>query len=233
MKKLLITFVILNIGCAAEMQSTTAASNEPATTCVENCIGDKYKISANDLQGKVSDGTFENHQALKIDVDNQEVVMAIPLPLGVIAGLPPQAIPELEGAYYMIGMSSEGYSQIEVHIPFEHFLGNYLPIPADRLPNGDPLPAVPGGELPKFALKIQEAGRDIHIYIAPGLVGAYVTTPEFNPYLYLQFPIKNRNETKILGYVALVPEKLGYDGGVYIATKLPDGFARFLDEILP
>lgn len=220
--------------CGNQMEVISEESiGKVCDSCIEEETPNESILDENDLQGTISKGLFKNHQAIRIDVANKEVVLSIPLPIPYLVSLPAKPIPELPGAYYQLGQSASGTYQIEVHIPFSYFLPNASGTYADKLPNGDPLPAIPGGELPRYGIKISESNRDIFIYIGPSILAVYATTPEFNPYLPLQFPIKNANKTKIIGYLALVPEKRSYDGGVYLASKLPDGFARFLDEILP
>ena len=102
------------------------------------------------------------------------------------------------------------------------------------MPNGDPLPAVPGGELPHLA--VQNTSKvNFYAYGNVKYFALFVPTPGLNPFVNLTFPINNAAGTKTLGYLATVAQKVTgsttFDGGFYLAMVFPPELAAILDDL--
>jgi hypothetical protein len=103
--------------------------------------------------------------------------------------------------------------------------------PSKRLPNGDPLPGVPGGELPSIGLELDQTDFFGNLYFGIETFAIFVPTPGFDPLLKLTFPIKNKSNRKTIGYISAVPEKAAFDGGFFLSLRVPDELARLIDGI--
>jgi len=109
-------------------------------------------------------------------------------------------------------------------------------IAPSRLPNGDPLPAMPAGqgELPSLGLSFPQNGNtQVTVYIGINALGLYVTLPE-NAALPLPInitiPLKNKDKTKTFGFLTYVNAKNGYPPGLFLSTGVPNEVARVLED---
>ncbi|MES2854831.1 MAG: hypothetical protein V4692_03155, partial [Bdellovibrionota bacterium] len=127
---------------------------------------------------------------------------------------------------------ADGSSALALRIPLEKYLHGIEFLPAKRLPNGDPLPAIPDGELPSLAVKISRwADIKATIYLAPQVVGIYVNSP-IDPRISITLPIRNAARTRTWGYLSSVPKKGDFDGGFFLSFAMPDAIARMIDDLL-
>lgn len=144
-------------------------------------------------------------------------------------------IPQLAGARVVSGNNADGEGYIDLEIPLELLL-SYVDLGnPKRLPNGDPLPAIPGGELPAVAVNFPIDNVRIHIFLGVEVLGIYVEVP-FDPYVKLTFPIKTQksdgSQERTVGYLTSVPKKNPYAGGFFVSLVIPEEIARQLDELL-
>lgn len=186
------------------------------------------------FEGEISEGIFEKTKA--VDLDKETKMLKIKLPMmanpylwGTTAELP---IKEIPGAKLTVETAEDGTTSVVLHIPLAALIKGINFPPAAKLPNGDPLPGVPSGELPSLAVQLN-ATRKINatVYLSKQVVGIYVNTP-FDPLVPFKFPIKSK-DGKTIGYFFAVPAKKGttpVDGGFFLTTQLPDDLSRFLDD---
>ncbi|MDZ4661159.1 MAG: hypothetical protein SGJ18_06015 [Pseudomonadota bacterium] len=144
-------------------------------------------------------------------------------------------IPQLAGARVLTGNDVDGKGFINLEIPLELLL-KYVDIGnPKRLPNGDPLPAVPGGELPGVAVNFPVENVRIHIYLGVEVLGIYVEVP-FDPHVKLTLPLKTQKadgtQERTVGYLSSVPKKNQFAGGFFLSLVIPEAIARQLDELL-
>lgn len=186
-----------------------------------------------DLEGKVSGGNYDQHLAIRLDKQNNTIILMLPLGLNPFVGLIQGHIPELQGAHFTTVQDDRGQIYLALTVPLSHIIkGGKFSDNVSKLPNGDPLPAVAGGELPSTAINIQNNDKvKAHLYLGKNVLGVFVTSP-FNPYIALTQPIKNKAKTKIIGYFSTVPEKGGFDGGFFMTFVMPPEIAKFLDDHL-
>lgn len=181
-----------------------------------------------DLSSQIDGGIYDGYQVTAIDKVKNLLILRLPIPgnLPIEMSLPfPQQKDILVEA-----ITEGGHSYLQVSIPLKYITRGITTVPAQRLPNGDPLPKMPSGELPSLGLAFPGKAAT-KLYIGVNAVGLYIET-SFNPYLALSLPIKNQAGTQIWGYFSLVPEKASYQGGFFLSFQLPNSVAKIIDDHL-
>lgn len=214
-------------GCGSGMSALTAGSDN-------NGSFSSPEFQNLKMDGAVKEGKYEDRKLVSLDQENKMLVIYLPtLALPVMVGNLGQSIsvPELPGTSLNLEVASDGNLNLVLRIPLSHVMRGASFIPAQRLPNGDPLPAVPDGELPGLAIDLNNQGSvKGYLYLSRATVGAFVTTP-FNPMVAMQLPIYQNNGA-VLGYLTTVPEKNSSPGGIFMSVKLPADIARVIDSAL-
>lgn len=189
-----------------------------------------------EVDGAVNGGLADRRQVLAIDKVNKELIVRLPIVGGVILGGAMAEIPlqQLPGARLALESSTDGTSALALRIPLRYVLYGVDFLPPSRLPNGDKLPQIPSGELPSFAIQLSQLTNSrATVYLAPSVVGLYVSIPLIIVPIQVTVPIRNQARTRTFGYFTVVPEKKGVaDGGVFISIALPDDLARIIDDNL-
>ncbi len=233
-------FLFLLGACAQELEPTSMRSLESAKqNPIENLPADPIApeipeevMPQDDLVAIAQTGPFKNFQAVVFDMTLLELQISAPLmlPGGPVIEIPIRQIP---GAYYKLGYNPNGDYQLSIHIPFREILKASNEV-ADELPNGEPLPSIPGGEKPNWAYFIDDNPIDYYVYLGSSIAATFIPTPDIDRlFLFpVTLPLKNKSKTKTLGYLSIVPSKNGYDGGIFVSTKIPNSLARFLDDFL-
>jgi len=186
-------------------------------------------LAAVDVDGYV-DVMGSKHQIISLDKVNKTLIISAPLPENPLGAVGHVDLAELPGAYIEIGPDNSGEWELRLVVPLRYFKNVDLADP-HALPNGDPLPSVPGGELPRIAAHIQNSKGELYLYLSSTIFAVFVPTPGINPTIGLTLPIKNRKKTKILGYLSTVPEKKPYPGGVFASFMIPLELARIIDDL--
>ncbi len=263
MSKLLILISILSLGLGACSQKDgfeAVSSKSCGTSCGDNGKqdiddgnsdnggGDSSNNDGgsnnNDLSGiydnvnlkaKISGGLNDGDLAIDIDKENNALLLILPLS-GVLIDINESTIPELRGVRIFPYTDSNGNMRLAVSVPFEHILHGVKTGDPKKLPNGDPLPAIPNGELPSFALNIGKSQNiQFNLYIGVDTVAVFMTSPiNLGLPLSMTFPIKSSQQVAPVGYFALIAAKQvngqKHKEGFYMATKLPAQISRFLDD---
>lgn len=214
--------------------SSASGSNSSSSTGGSTDSAADQAFKSLSVDGTVSGGTDSTTQVISIDKTNMQVVVRLPLPLGTLSGatMTPMPINEIPGATIGLEATASGSSALTLRVPLEAYLKGIAFLPAGRLPNGDPLPAIPDGELPSIALQLSKlGGAKVTIYLAPSVIGLYVESP-VNPYIGLTLPIRNKAKTRTWGYFSSVPAKGTYKGGFFMSLAMPDDIARIIDDVL-
>lgn len=243
---LICTSMLALTGCGSFTGSSSSSSDKPATGCTSNC-GSNGGNNSNgtapgsewgdlSMNGKIGQGgPFSGVQVISIDKTTKELVLGLPMPAnpyldGATIDFP---IPELPGAHVALEPIATGGSTLVLRVPLKDLIKGVDLGDPQKLPNGDPLPAVPSGSLPEVAVQLTNLGKDIKatIYAGVNQLGVFVNTP-FNPYIRMTLPIRNEDGTKTWGYFSSIPAKLNNDGGFFISVHIPDDIARIIDDNL-
>jgi len=185
-----------------------------------------------EMNGYPTGGTNAGQLVIYIDKANQSLLMVLPIPMlfPVYAPIP---IPDLEGAYLASYTDAQGGTSLAVNVPLRHLVRDGEFGANERLPNGDPLPYVPSGELPGFAIQFPHSNtHKIHLYIGVNVAAAFVELPDFGLPFGATFPVKNAAKTKTVGAIGYVTPKGAFAGGVYLAAQIPDELAAVIDDLI-
>lgn len=224
--------------CGPAMKSSNSINElncSPSATCqgqlgVDPVVEDLWKTV--DLNGAISGGPYFEANAIGLDRGSQSIDLKLPLPRNPFGQEFSTEIPELPGAKIGIVQDASGQWSVALRVPLKYLIkGVDVGVPG-KLPNGNELPGIPGGEKPIYALDINRLGRTLTVYIGLQAAAVFVPTPEFDPFVALGFPIRNQSNRQVVGYFATVPKKNAFAGGFYMAAVIPDSVARVLEKVL-
>jgi hypothetical protein len=216
-------------GCGSSSSSPTSGSGAGQSTGVG--AGPETQLWSGVPTSGQADTSF-GLQSFTINTTTHMLYLNFTLPAPILPIGLNMAIPNLKGATIATKMGS-GLNQILVFgIPLDHFVRNLNLQAPIVLPNGDSLPAVPGGSAPRFTCEVNSGGKKImHVYGTLQYLAAFVPTSGFDPKLALTFPLMNSEKTVIMGYFATIPKKGANAGGLYISVVFPPNLARVIDTL--
>lgn len=180
------------------------------------------------FKGYLSGGNDSGKLVVDIDKATGALLLIMPLQMNTYIESAEGQIPDLPGVKFMTYKDDKDASYIAVSVPLRYVLKGADFLTPGRLPNGDPLPQIAGGELPSLGLSIP-GKNDVkfHFYIGVDVVCLYVSSP-FDPYIGLTFPIKSGLST--IGFLSSVPAKTGFNGGFFLSAHMPSEVARIIDD---
>ncbi|MFI5206172.1 MAG: hypothetical protein ACHQVK_04485 [Candidatus Paceibacterales bacterium] len=199
--------------------------------------GSSNSIPANLWAGIDTTGSGSNAfstQSFSINPATNMLTISFTLPSNIFGGSMSVSIPELPGATVSIQPDPvSGAWTLSFNIPLKLLVRGAGLIGPTTLPNGDPLPGVPGGEPPRIAAHITKGNLEMYVYGNVKYFGLFVPTPKLNQYLLLNlsFPIENKGKTQILGYFSTVAPKGLFDSGMFVSIVFPPALSRLLDQI--
>ena len=196
-------------------------------------------IDSVDMKSRVDDSSnkmgFNGALAIDIDKSRGEFVIMLPMPSGVVF-TPSGTFNKYPDISFTPVFDGTGKMKMAVRVPIKYVLKGITTVPATRLPNGDPLPAMPAGqsELPALALTFPSHNdTKINLYIGISAFGLYMTLPDKAALplpINITLPIKNADKSKTYGYLTYVNAKNGHQPGLFISGAVPPEFARILED---
>lgn len=185
-----------------------------------------------DLKGFISGGSNDKKQVLFLDTEKGELLLKLPLGKNISVNLFDMQVSKLPGVrIYTSTDFNTNEKSIVLAIPLRYVLRNVTTIPAGRLPNGDALPDMPGGEMPTLGLTVDESKKvRAHLYVGADAVGLFIES-SFNPVIPVGFDIISKTQQKV-GIFALVPKKGEHQGGFFLGIRLHQTLARALDQFI-
>jgi hypothetical protein len=190
-----------------------------------------------EFNGVANGGTNRGSLVIYIDRANQALILVTPIPV-LMPILAPIEFPDMPGAKIFSFTNPDGSQSLAASIPLEYVVRGGRFGAGQRLPNGDPLPYVPAGELPGFSVQFPaKPDYRIHLYVGVNVAAVFTELPDVGipPELCMfgcLWPVTNQARTKTVGAIGVVLEKNGFPGGVYLATQLPPELARIIDELI-
>jgi hypothetical protein len=231
---LLLPFVLSGCGKPFEVKGFDPGKNSSSSLTPDM---DDAGLAWKELQvdGNVSGGSFDKTSVVAIDKNSNELIVRLPMMANpFLDGMTLSApVPQIPGASLGLESLPQGGSALALRVPLAYILRGVQFLPPSRLPNGDPLPAIPSGELPSTAVQLNSSKNiKATIYLAPTVIGVFVNTP-FDPFIRLTFPVRNAARTRTWGYFSSIPAKApNHDGGFFVSIALPDDIARVIDDHL-
>ena len=186
-----------------------------------------------DTQGVASNFLLGTHQIFRIDTINDLLILDIPIP-----GMPfgTGAFPISQAPGTTVQFTTDG---IEITVPLKYLVKGFNFSNPTTLPNGGPLPGIPGGELPRIGGTIENSNFTIDIYGSVKYFAVFVPVPQIDKYLsyiniiggQLTIPIQNKAKTKTLGFFSAIAPTGSFDGGFYLSLVFPPELQAVLDNL--
>lgn len=185
-----------------------------------------------DMDGYASGGAYNGKMAVRVDKNAQALTLLLPIPMPVpLIGT--MNIPSLPGAKLASTADGNGKELLALQIPLKYIIKGAALGQGQSLPNGDPLPYVPAGELPGFSIQLpQIKNYRIYVYLGVNVVATYIELPDFGLPIGWISPVKNKAKTRVIGAIGYVPPKMNYAGGMYLATQIPAKTAQLIDNLI-
>jgi len=180
-------------------------------------------------------GQYDGMLMITLDPARQTLNLILPLPPILVMPLSLVAFKELPGTTIQSETQPDGKEAWVIAIPLKYVLKGANLNPTLTLPNGNPLPYVPAGEITGFSVSLpQNPKHRITVYIGLGYAAAFIETPDWEipSWLAPWAVIKNRSKTKQIGFIQLVPNKGTFSSGVFVAARLPNDITRILGTIV-
>lgn len=198
-----------------------------------------WSKAQDEINGQVSGGAYDGNTVVEILPDRQSIALVVPLPPIFLAPLVPIEVPQLPGVEVEYRQNGDGTYNLVVIVPIRYVIRGSSLAPYGRLPNGDAIPFMPSGESRGFAVAFaQQPKYRVHFYFVANAVGVFIETPdwklpdELSAMPTIGFPVRNRNQTQINGYFAIVPNKANHASGLFVSSRIPRELAFELDQIL-
>lgn len=185
------------------------------------------QLSEIDMKAYVSGGQHDGKQVIELDKVKGEILFLLPLLPGEFIELAPVAVRELPGVTVETVVRSN-MTYLALRLPIKYITRKVNFLNPGKLPNGNPLPGVPDGELPRLSIALKSDVK-LQLYLGVNVFGLFLET-DFDPFLGLTLPLKNQAGTKTVGYFATIPARGGFQGGFYLMTSLPPEISRVLDR---
>ncbi len=180
-------------------------------------------------------GIDPNKGYLVADLDKTgdgQIIINIPLgitPLFSIGAGTHQKYKDI--SFSLQGSITSGFS-LNIRVPLKYILrlGNFESTAPGRLPNGDPIPDVPGGELPKLNITINSGKKEkIHLYLSKEYVGVLFES-KFDPGVDFSTPLMDRNNLHTLGYFHMISAKNNAPAAFLLLLKFSTKISSLLDD---
>lgn len=185
------------------------------------------------LEGRLNQGSYNKMLVVYIDQKNQSLMMTLPVPV-LVPFYQTQSFPGLPEASLKTVTNPDGSYSLAVNVPLKVLIKNGEFVNPQRLPNGDPLPFVPDGELPGFALSIPgfTGNLKVRLYVGTGAAAVFTELPDLKIPGQFTLPVENKSKTKVIGAFGYIPKKGIFANGMYIATTLPEDLAKTIDDLI-
>jgi hypothetical protein len=232
------------VGCAKGLQTLDSSEASDSTGNSSQGTGTPTTPTAPaidqvDMKSRVEDSSnqtgFNGALAFDFDKTRGEFIIMVPLP-GNLMFTPSGSFTNYPDITFGPQFDASGKMRIAVRVPVKYVLKGVQFVPPARLPNGDPLPAMPAGigELPSLGLNFpNQNNTQINLYLGINAIGLFVSLPD-NATLPIPFnitlPLKNQDKSRTFGYLTYVAAKSSFSSGLFISTGVPPQFARILED---
>lgn len=239
----LCTALIMFAACAPKLTSTSSGSdindgqgNPPATHTPDPALLEKVDINGMLEESSESSGIFGagGKMSLAFDKAKLELIVFINMPGSIMFWIPEAPLPSHPDIFVGTEFDGEGNLRVKFRIPVRYVLAGANLKDGATLPSGEKLPPTPAGsgELPGLAIEM--TSQRLYLYIGVNSLGAYVILPQdiAHPLIpNITAKVKNK-EKEIVGYLTYVSPKNGHRPGLFLGTRVPPKFAKFLEDYL-
>ena len=186
-----------------------------------------------DMEGYVSGGDYDGNFSVNLDKPNNALIINLPIPSGSFNSWSSVSIPNLPGALIKTYYDSNNRPQVAASIPLSYVLHGVSTLPSASLPNGNALPSMPVSQASTLAFSLSNgADNTVHLYLTPNAVGIYLENSYIPQYMGVTTSIRNKVQTKILGYFTIVSKTDNYSGGLFAAFPLSNDVVQAIADHL-
>lgn len=161
-----------------------------------------------------------------------QIIINIPLGITPLFSLGAGAHQKYKDISFSLqGSITSGFS-LNIKVPLKYILrlGNFENTAPGHLPNGDPIPEVPGGELPKLNITVNSGKKEkIHLYLSKEYVGILFES-KFDPGVDFSTPLTDRNDLNTLGYFHIISAKNNAPAAFLLLLKFKPQISTLLDD---
>lgn len=237
MKKLIFSFIIalgltacggntsgVNGSNALPSEGDGADQNRPVTPPpADPLLPADYSYSATSEPLPIF-GMNQERQILEFDMQTQILKLAVPFPvLGIlqISG----EVPNYPEIIFYTDMNNQS-------LVFEIPLAQYLNLLQSntRLPDGRPIPGVPGGELPLLGIQLPNTSLNTAVYLGKDYLALFMES-DLNIPVNLQGIINSSDGSSNVGFLGWVAAKDGYKGGAFVSLRLPRELVAYIGSL--
>lgn len=193
-------------------------------------------IEKTNMTGYVAEGyaAGSSTPALDFNKSTGEIYVRTPMPLFANLVAFEMEIKKYPGIK-VIAETVGSLQYVTVVIPIKYFVRDVTERSA-QLPNGE-TPYFPSGEAPTKAFVLTpNKSEKIYLYMNAEAIGIFVET-KFDPTNLggvtlnkLIYAIKNKEQTKIMGFVSLIPASTSTKGGFFGSYRIDPSLSRILAE---
>lgn len=242
LKKLAIGLLLVTLpACAPQQSSTTVTGggNDGFSYTPPTTTPDKALLEKVDLDGVIEESsnslTGQNGiSSIAFDKEKMELVLYLPMPGSIFFTIPQSGVPNHPDIIISTEFDVSGTLRLKIRIPIKYVLMGINLKDGARLPSGEALPPTPAGsgELPGLALEFPS--QKVYLYIGVNSLGAFITLPDNIAHLFIpNITAKIKNKQKdLIGYLTYVSPKNGFPPGLFLGTRVPPKFAKFLEDYL-
>jgi hypothetical protein len=237
----LVLILAVLVGCANDSSSTTTQGSQSQNNG-QQLTDPEAEWSKVSMDGFPEGGSYFQKQVIRIDTVKKTLVLTLPIQIVPLIQFPTYSGPSVPGVKVAFEQHPDGTRFITISVPLEHLIKGIILGTGSALPNGDPLPGFPDGEMPGTTVSIPGLlGWNLYLYIGSEAAAVFIEVPGLTlpggiggvfP-TQITVPIKNKNKTKIVGYLSYIGPKTSSPGGAYIAAQLPRELAIILYQLLP
>jgi len=221
-------------GSNTSSNSTNGAQSTPATNPSTPPASWQDVTSA--MNSTVSGGPYTAFPLINIDPTAQTIQLRIPmlpLSLGSLTPILPTALPGYAGVSIGPATMPDGTLGWELTVPLSLLLKNAAAVsPLATLPNEDPLPYFPSEEVDGVAITVNQFKYPVTVYIALKAVAVFVGVPELPIPIGFGYDLVNKDQSRNIGYLALIPVQGKSPGGLYLAAQIPTDVSLELNSLV-
>ncbi len=207
---------------------TTTPSTNPSEP-----LDQTWQNISDEMTSSVSGGIYDSKTLIEIDVARQAVVFVLPFSQFLFPLLSAAVSTKYPDIVVEEAQRVSGELAWAVVIPIKYFSKQSQVDQIEKLPNGvGNLPGFPKGEAKGIQIQFpQKTSHTLYIYLTTGAAAVFVQFAKPQIPFGLKYPIVNKAQTRVNGYLQIYPN-VGQVGGVYLSAQFTKQTLIKLNQIL-
>ena len=175
-------------------------------------------------------GVHSEHVLLRFDIQTRAFKIYVPFPILTQLDVSGEVPGHPEITFYS-DEDNKGKRSLVLEIPLDKYLD--LLDSSTTLPDGRPLPNVPGGDLPLLGFELPDTSLNTAVYLGKDYLAFFVES-DLNLRWVTDFnvlkSILNSERVKI-GSFGWIAKKNGYKGGAFVSLRLPRELVAYIGSL--